>query len=181
MHNRKFLSVTALFCALILPCAAFAQGGAYFGGGYSLVTYDQTGLGDADPTAAVSRFGFHFTENLALEGRLGFGLSGGDQSVSGGTVEYKVEQISGAYLVGHLPLAETASLYGLAGVTRVELSRSLRNLNLTGDQENSGFSYGAGIQIDLTQRISGYLEWVQYLDRSDYDVSALTIGAAYYF
>ena len=72
---------------------------------------------------------------------------------------------------------------GLAGFTmaRAEFSGSAGGQQVSQTTTETGFSYGAGAQLALTDALSGYVEWTRYLDKDDYEASGLGIGALYAF
>lgn len=179
MRIAKTLPLSLVLAGLATPALALEQGDTYVGGGFARATYDEDGVEEANPTALVGRLGYGIIDNVAIEGRLGFGFMDDDINVLGVDVDVNIEQLAGIYAVGYIPLAEQFSLYGLAGITYGEGSIDVVGLNFDGD--DTDFSYGVGGQIKLTDNVSGYFEWVQYLDESAYEISAITLGANYHF
>ncbi|MDR9433362.1 MAG: porin family protein [Spiribacter sp.] len=179
MRIVKLLPLSLILAGMTTPALAVEQGETYLGGGLGYASYDETGIEEANPTALIGRLGYGLADHIAIEGRLGFGLTDDDIDVLGINVDVNIEQIAGVYAVGYLPLAEQFSLYGLAGLTYAEGSIDVVGLNFDGD--DTDFSYGVGAQIDMSENVSGFLEWVQYLDESSYEVSAITLGASYHF
>ncbi len=179
MRIAKTLPLSLVLAGLATPALAVDQGETYVGGGFSMVTYEADGIADVEPTALIGRLGYGITDNVAIEGRLGFGLS--DDEIGNSGVDGKVDQIAGVYGIGHLPLAEQFSLYALAGFTYGELSVSAPGVPVSVSDDDTDFSYGVGAQFDLTRSVAGYVEWAQYFDESDYEVTGLTVGANFTF
>ena len=179
MRIAKSLPLMLMITGLSTPALAVEEGETYVGGGLAMVSYEEDGIEEAEPTALVGRLGYGVFDNIAIEGRFGFGLADDEITVGNVEVEAEIDQIAGAYAVGYLPVAEQFSLYGLAGFTYGELSASAFGLSF--DEDDTDFSYGLGAKVDLTENVSGYGEWVQYFDESTYETSAISVGAAYHF
>ncbi|WP_157809060.1 porin family protein [Spiribacter roseus] len=181
MRIATLIPLSLMIGGITAPALAVDRGDTYLGGGFSMVSYEEDGLPDAEPTALVGRLGYGVTDNIAIEGRLGFGLNSDDVTVSGTDLDLDVDQLAGVYGVAHLPLASRFSLYGLAGFTYGEISASVDSTDLSVDSDDTDFSYGIGAEFGATETISGYIEWAQYFDESDYEVTGITVGANYYF
>ncbi|MBE0402641.1 MULTISPECIES: porin family protein [Halomonas] len=108
------------------------------------------------------RGGAQFNDYFALEGHLGTGGSDGDT---------KLDYLVGAYAKGIAPITPNARLYGLIGVTEVDFDH---------DSE-SGFSYGAGGEIDVANNLAISADYMRYLDKSAYDFDAASVGLKYRF
>ena len=191
MHINKTLPLAFALAGVAAPAFAVEQGETYLGGGFAMVNYEETIQGDNldfDPTALVGRIGYGVVDNFAIEGRLGFGLSDDSVSRTDGvntaTATVEVDQIAGVYGVGYLPVSEVFSIYGLAGFTRGELTAKveLNGASLSeASDDDTDFSYGVGAEAGLAQNISGYVEWVSYLDKDDYETTGVSLGAKYSF
>lgn len=151
------------------------MGDNYGGIQYSQVNVDIDGLDDADPTALVGKLGQFVTENVAIEGRLGFGVSDDEIDVDLGPffgeveVEVEVNYLAGVYAVVHSDTEATATFYGLVGITQGEIELSVGGESV--DDDDSGLSYGLGVNIKNFN-----LEYMSYLEEDDYDVTAISIG-----
>ena len=179
MRIAKIAGLSLILAGLATPALAMEQGDTYLGGGFSMVNYDADGAEEAEPTAILGRLGYFFADNFAIESRLGFGMSDDDIQLLGTRVDVDVDQLAGVYGVAHLPLAETFSLYGLAGFTYGELSASVDGFSL--DDDDTDFSYGVGGQFDVSDNVAAFVEWAQYFDESDYEITGVTVGANFNF
>lgn len=184
MHIKTSLSLALFLVGVASPALAVEGGETYFGAGVSRTTLDADSGEEFEPTAGIGRLGYGFADNFAIEGRAGFGIT--DDDVGNTGVDVGVEGLYGAYLVGHLPVADRFSVYGLAGLSMVEFElsdSSVSNVGITFD--DSGFSYGIGAEVSLTEMVSGYVEYTHYLEGDlegeDYDVRGTMIGAKYNF
>lgn len=89
--------------------------------------------------------------------------------------------LGGVYLKGYLPLGYRSSLYGLGGYnwakfTGVSLDRDLVD-------RQSGFSYGFGLETQLSINIDLSADFMRYtLEEGEYDeVSSVNFGVKVYF
>lgn len=160
---------------------ADTAGETYVGGQFAQITYDEDGFSEAEPTAIIGRLGYFFADHFAMETRLGFGL--GDDSINayGYDIDVEVDTMIGFYGLGNLPLNDMFSVYALAGLTRGELTAKADGYNASATADDSGFSYGAGVQARFNQSVSAHLEYMSYLDESDYSVSGLAAGINFHF
>lgn len=108
------------------------------------------------------RGGAQFNDFFALEGHLGTGGSDGG---------VELDHLAGAYAKGIIPVAPELRLYGLAGFTEVDFDR---------DRE-TGFSYGAGAEMDITPNVAIGADYMRYLDKSAYNFDAASVGLRYRF
>lgn len=191
---------TKLFCALSISAAfipmhvmaqstaGYTQGTTYYGAQISQFDYEETidvgvarGTASAKPPVFVARIGHFLSDYVAIEGRLGTSLN--DDSIEFADIDtgakLEVDHIAGVYGVGHLPLGQSASLFAVLGYTNIEGTFSAEGESWTND--DSGISYGGGIQTLFTPNVSASVEYMSYLNKSDYDVKAISVGANYHF
>ena len=84
-------------------------------------------------------------------------------------VEIEVNYLGGVYGVFHTDTEATATFYGLIGFTQGELEASV--LGESVEEDESGFSYGVGVNISYFN-----LEYMSYLDKDDFTVTAISAG-----
>ena len=168
---KKSLSLLAasLLCTPLLANAApLEQGTPYAGLNYSLLSFDVGEGAEIEPTALVGKAGFFLVDQIAVEGRLGLGATD-DAGV-------EIDRMTGVYLSGHLPLGEQASLYALVGHSNVKVSDGG-----AGSESQSGFSYGFGVDLYPSEEFGVNLEYTQYLDETEVDLSAVSLGVKLHF
>ena len=161
------LSLTT--AALLAGAGAFAasaqaqQSPQYYLGGDAMFWSLNPDRGSSfDDVGLRVRGGAQFNEYFALEGHLGTG--GSDRGAD-------LDHVSGAYAKGILPMAPDVRLYGLAGFTEVDINSG----------SESGFSYGAGAEMDISSNVSVGADYMRYLDESAYDFDAASVGLKYRF
>lgn len=173
-----------LFCALIVlvfcssPAMAIDEYTSYFGFDYMLTDFEDDSGVSADLDAAAVRFGSYLSENAALEARLGFSASDDTVTVNSVNVDYELDNFVGVYARGILPY-QTVELYGIVGLTRADLSVS--QLGNLADGDETGFSYGVGLDFKIGERVAIGLEYMMLIDSSDYELTTTNIGGKYYF
>lgn len=163
---KPLLSLIALTIFFSSPSIAAPVGDTYGGIQYSIVTYERDGSGnEAEPTAAIGRFGQFLTNQVAIEARFGIGLQ--DDELSN-NFDLEIDQLMGVYAVFHASGDIRSTFYGVLGFTQAEFSTS-GSSNIEGDE--SGLSYGIGANIN-----SFNIEFMSYLDDDDFDATALAFG-----
>lgn len=176
----KKTTVALLALMASTPTLADKAGETYLGGQFSQITYDEDGISEVEPTAIVGRLGYFVADHFAIETRLGFGIADDTVNVSGWDVDVEVDSMIGFYGLGNLPITDMFSVYALAGLTRGELTASVDGGG-SATMDDSGFSYGAGIQARFNRSVSAHLEYMSYLDESDYSVTGLAVGMNVHF
>lgn len=165
---------------LLAPLAAFAAG-PYAGISLTQVAYDEDGFSTAKPIAATFKLGAGLSPNLAIEGRLGTGLTDDEASgcvagVGCGSPEIEVDYYYGVYLKGMLPTG-TVSPYALIGYTKGELTASLGGFSLSAD--DSDVSFGLGIDVPISRTAGLNVEYAQLIDGEGFEVTALSAGVTW--
>ncbi|WP_019022875.1 MULTISPECIES: porin family protein [unclassified Thioalkalivibrio] len=176
MRKTALALVSFGFLAPALALAQPSAGTPYVGGQYSHLDADVSGVsGSWNPDALVARGGYFFNEYFAVEGRAGTGLS--DDTDNG--VDVELDYMIGGYARGNLPVSNVVSLYGMAGVTHAEATASGGGVSVTDD--DTGPSYGVGAEFNVANDLGLSVEWMRYMDESDYDVDAISVGMNYHF
>jgi len=194
--TRLFL-ITLLMLVGVFNSAIANDSNNYSGIQYSAIDYeDELGL-TMKPTALVVRMGSFINDYLAVEGRIGFGLSD-DKTTGSGTdavlgdfnasLGLDIESLFGFYVLGVMPVSSGFDLYGLIGVSSIDfgLTANLNTANLgsisaTGSETENGLSYGVGTSIGMGENSSLNLEYMSYLDKSDYTLNSINAGFLFNF
>ena len=184
--NLVSLALASTLMLLTGTSIGGTEGETYVGAQYAVSEYNEDGISEEfEPTFWLLRVGRFFTPNLAIEGRLGSGLDDDTQSVpelggNDGTLE--IEDILGIYAIGHLNLTESASIYGVLGASKVEGTASVPSFpGLESTEDNSSISFGVGADFGIGSNVTLNIEYLRYLDDSDYDLDAFAVGAVYSF
>lgn len=179
MQMTKMIKHAALIvgAAIAIPAmAADPLPGIYVGGGIMEGTFEIDGVdGDANPTALFARGGYQFNPYLAAEARLGTGL---DSDKFHG-VKTEIENFYGIYAKVGLPTSIGLYPYAMVGLTQGELKASYRNFS--DKQDESDVSMGVGLEYLFDRNFSVGLEYMKYMDTSDFEISGISLGANYKF
>lgn len=184
MKTQTVLLTLLVACATASP--AFAEihlsGGfpttqPYVGASIGLLQYDESGLSSLSPSVIMVRAGLPLSSYLAIEGRIGTGLSS-DQT-NGASVS--VATYGGAYAKGAIALTPEFSVYGVAGLAVVSLHRNFHD----GDTTNTGLSAGVGGDLRLERAMALNFEWTYLPSGTDaghsFDSNLLSVGVNYTF
>jgi opacity protein-like surface antigen len=180
----------ALASSLLLATGAGVagtEGENYVGAQYAVSYYNEDGISkEFSPTLVIARLGRFFTPNFAIEGRLGFGLQDDTQFLSelgsGYDATLDIERIFGLYATGHINLTESASIYGVLGASKVKGTASVPSfIGLESTEDNSSVSYGIGADIGIGSKFAVNVEYIRYLDKSEFTLDAVAVGAVYKF
>jgi len=178
LRKLVFLGIAALVST---PAAGTEAGSTYAGGQFAMLDYDVDGVSSFNPTGLIGRVGHFVADYVAIEGRVGFGLSDDSITVQGVRVTGELENLFGAYVVGHLPIEGAFSPYGLLGFTSAKARLELPDFGISETDTDSGFTWGLGVDIRVNPQVSINGEYVRYLDESEYDFSALSFGVNFWF
>ena len=186
---KRNIVVALLGLGLLSSSAVYAEG-TYFSVGAGRSEYKLDG--ESEKKTAISlAFGQSLGENFGYElGYVNFGnlnefASDGGDSVS---IKLRVQSIYAA-AVGTLPLTESFSLFGKAGLAAnyAKASMSYTSGGLTESSSESetkiGPMLGLGLAYNFTKEIAATLEYRYFHDVTDGDLkaSALTAGIRYHF
>lgn len=166
MKRLTIVAVTsALLAAGVATSAQAQQINApqfYLGGDAMFWELDNKHASNRDSVGLRIRGGAQFNEYLGVEGHLGTGGSDGYA---------ELDYMAGVYGKGILPITNQFRFYGLAGVTKVDFDAD----------SDSDFSYGAGLEFDVTPQLAVGADYMRYLDESDYNFDAASVGLRYRF
>lgn len=102
------------------------------------------------------------------------------EALLAGTATAELTYYASAYFRPHIT-NEKASLYGLLGITTVEIDSNEYSVDMPkGDTENAA-SFGIGVSFSMTPNIDVIAEWKKLINADDFDVRGGTIGFAYKF
>ena len=113
----------------------------------------------------VGKLGYNFNKYIAVEGRVGYGVTDADHD-GGGTSELKENY--GIYLKPQLPIGDKVSLFGLAGYAKAKVnSVSTSNAGLSGELDETSPSFGLGLEFIINDSWTVLAEGVRVLHSVD--------------
>lgn len=166
--------VKSLMLFSLLFSASIGAENAYFGAGYHFGAYDETGVPEANPGAIQLRMGKYVNESVAVEGRVLLGASSDTVEFLGTDIEVDIKNALSVFVKADLPLSESGNFYGLLGFSKGKLEATALGSTLSAD--DSGLSYGMGIELGLTDNLYFSGEYIMYLSEDDYDYNAFNLG-----
>lgn len=168
-----------LFVLGSIPAQA-QEGRTYIGLQLSQMTYsDDTTSNDSSPLMLTAKVGYRLHRHLALEGRIGTGISSDKAKaeemavIAGNTVLFKddstydieIDHLMGVYMKGIFGLTQRVSAFGILGFAQAKVSKSNPSLSMgTSNDLNSNYSsvyspvYGSEDQAKETSSTSG-ISW----------------------
>jgi len=159
---------------------------------YAGLQFSQISMDVDDSDAPTSRpfslsaiVGQDLNEFFAIEARLGIGVADDSQTFvdqdSGIQIEFDTEVEYAFSLVAKpkIQFNERLSGYALIGWSRAEMQVE-SDLASNSGAEN-GLSYGFGFELESSDRLSFYLDWLQLMDEDLMDLSSINLGMRYYF
>ncbi|MFK8083709.1 MAG: porin family protein [Granulosicoccus sp.] len=164
-----------IVCALSgLSAAAHANG--YLGIDGSSLTVTNSVEDDLNPRGLRLRLGVRVSETFDIEAHFG----GGSDDTTQAFEEFSTG-FAGVYLKGYLPVGQRSALFALVGGASVEFTQTIRGSRFSDDR--SGFSYGFGLETQLSPALDLSADYVRYtLDDDDFsEVSAVNLGLKWYF
>jgi outer membrane immunogenic protein len=189
LMKNNLISLALASSLLLVTTASIAgtEGENYVGAQYAVSYYNEDGISkEFNPTLAIGRFGHFFTPNFSIEGRLGFGLQDDTQFLpefgSGYDATLELDRLFGLYATGHINITESSSIYGVLGASKVKGTASVPSFpSLESTEDNSSVSYGVGADIGIGSTVALNIEYIRYLDKSEFDLDAVAVGAIFKF
>lgn len=174
-----FIAVSAVPLMAVSQSASsdmYRSGGDNLYGGlnYSFINIDN-GRDDVDVGTLSAKVGGRVTPFFGLEARGGFGVD--DDRIGG--VDYSLDNFFGGYATLNLANESPATPYVIFGFTRLEVEAE--SFLGTTTEDESDFSYGAGVNVELSQEVSGNVEYMRYYDKDGSTVDGLGLGVTFNF
>ena len=171
--TRKVLVASTAFAGLALAGLASAQdmyksgvGGLYAGLNYTFMETDFDGLAEADTGTLSGKVGVMATDYFGVEARAGFGVD--DDRIAG--VDVKIDNFFGGYGTVNVVNESPVTPYAVFGFTRIEAEAG------SVEDDESDFSYGAGLNVKFAKNLSGNLEYMRYYDDDDITLDGIGLG-----
>jgi opacity protein-like surface antigen len=152
--------------------ADYGYGSLYLGASAGEMIYSEEGINTLTPTIALFRVGEQFSPFIAIEGRVGTGISGSNSD----GFHVNDQAIFAGYVKGILPINPWVSAYGIAGVAGTEIHRNYPDFN----SSDAGLSFGVGAEFNVGGGAALDVEWARLNTGTnagyDYTADQLTFG-----
>lgn len=148
----------------------------YWGVSYSWTNFTASNATeDAEMGAITGRLGYEVFPWLSAEGRFTKGVRDDDVTLTGGTGSLQLDQAYGLYGKFSLPTDINLTPYALLGYGQAEVSLNLPS-GETVNADDSGLSYGIGVDLCKDHPVCLNLEYMQFLDEDAVDLSGFNVG-----
>lgn len=168
-----------VFCGLLMFLPVSAQAGGYLG--YLGIDSSQVSLDnwigtEIEPDNLRFRLGGRLERGVDVEAHFGFTFD----SARALEADWSVD-LASLFLKGHLPIGRYLALYGMMGGSAVSVTERVERQKFV--DELYDFSWGAGIEAVLTDRIDLSLDYVSYLNDDEVyeNISAWSFGFKLYY
>lgn len=149
-------------------------GSVYAGLNYNFVAIDD-GWDQLSVETVSARIGAQPNPYFGIEGR--FSFSADDDRLAG--VDYALDNAIGGYAVLNLANNSPLTPYFLFGVASIEIEAN-SSLGTTSEQD-SDFSFGAGLDVEVAPGVSGNIEYLQYYNDGTTIVDGMGLGMTFRF
>ena len=172
--HAALASAALLLAALLVSPAASAGGYVALDG--SSVTLGARFDDDLNPRGGRLRLGVRVSNVFDVEVQAGLSADRDSEPFDRFEVSW-----GGAYLKAHLPVGERSALFALGGVAGVAIAQSIGEGEFSDDR--AGFSFGAGLETGLSERLDLSADWMRYVDGEGAfeSVDAVSLGLKLYF
>jgi len=116
------------------------------------------------------KLGAQIAEQVSVEAHLATG--GSDRA---NNVSLSLDHVFGFFIRGDIPITRYLGLYGLLGYS--EVKADVRGFS----GKESSVSFGVGADYAVSNTTSLNIDWIRYVDHSNFDYSALGVGARWRF
>jgi len=130
------------------------------------------------------KYGTLITPNFAIEGRYATGVYGDTFNVPPYTyANFDINYICGIYGRLIAPVSNMLDIYAIAGHTWEgdEMSSLEFGTKYYSKFNEQDTSFGLGIEVNFTNRLTGSIEYMRLIDKGDYDYSAMSGALKIYF
>lgn len=165
-----------LLAVVILGPVADANPSVYVGLDGASISVENQLDDELNPRGIRLRLGMQLSDLLDIEMHLGGGTDSETPAFESFSATY-----GGAYLKAYLPVGQRTALFGLAGVSGINYSQEVSGRTFIDTQ--SGFSYGFGMETQLTNRLDLSADYIRYSNNgSEFsELSAISFGIKYFF
>lgn len=162
------VAMGGLLAAMVMP--VHAQENFYLGIDLHNWSFDSDVGGEWSDIGVRGKLGARIAPQVALEGHL---ATGGSDRTDGQILE--LDTLYGFFVRGDIPISRYAGLYGLVGFSTLKMSVE------NGSETDGSVSFGVGGDFAVSNNASLNVDWIRYIGETEYDYSALSLGARWSF
>lgn len=170
------IAAISLASCLAMTCPMYASADTYIGLDGASMAVESSQNDELNPIGMRLRLGVRLNELFDIEVHLGGGTDSETSSFDSFSTTY-----AGAYLKGYLPFGHKSAVFALAGLSGLTHSQEINGRSFTDSQ--SGFSYGLGMETQLSDRLDLTADFMSYNnDGAEFsDATAVSLGLKWYF
>ena len=162
----------------------FAESETYIGLQYGMTTYQESDI-ELEPITGILRIGRQGEGSFGYEARLGTGLAKDKAQLFGSSTteaEVDIDSIFGVYLLGHIDMTGSASVYGILGMTSMgaTATASLGEFSDSVSYKEFAPSFGLGLNVEVWDDILLNTEFISYVSGDDFSASVFSLGILFY-
>ncbi|MGL4827542.1 MAG: porin family protein [Vibrionaceae bacterium] len=179
----KIITKALMLASIVTVPSVFAKEGMfsypYMGIGLSTISYNSQSSNAISPDWDGNVNGFYFIAGLPInhyvdiEGRYGSGFTEDNYVFAGNSVNVDLARYYGLYGKFKLRLLNTLTPYATLGYTWGSLQ--VNSPLGSGEIKESGFSYGAGVQVNILP-VDVSLEYMQFLSKNRLSLSGFNLS-----
>lgn len=162
-----------LSSCILAASTAHAEPVNYLTGGLAFLNYDEPGL-SATFDALDIGFGSKLNDFFSVGGKFMIGLNNDSVNVVGTSLDIGLKWSYTFEVKPTYPVGDAFDLYAVLGFTSGEIEAEALGVKIT--ESDSGFSYGFGINRPIDDGYSLRLEYLNYLDVENAEVSGVNLG-----
>ena len=153
--------------------------------GFTAVKYEEDALGysiKSSPDAIRGIVGREINENVAIEAMFGTGLGSSSVEANGQDLSganFKINSVYGLYVTPKTMLANNIEGFLRLGYAYARGTASY-NGQSSANSDNS-FSYGIGVRYHFDKTTFLNVDYMSYLNKSDYKAEGFTVGLGFRF
>jgi outer membrane immunogenic protein len=174
MFKRTNIALSIACGALLTVSGGVFADDMYYGGNLAFIDYSESGVEDASVTALYGRVGTNWNENFSGELRVGLGIGDDTINVLGTDVDFELNHFLGAYVKGGAQVNEVFYPYAILGFTRGEVEASAFGFSVS--ESETDVSFGLGADFTISESLTFNVEYMNYLDKDDAELSGFALG-----
>jgi len=180
-------------CTLMMAGAAQAQmarsattGTVYGEIGYAQLKISDTGV-DVKPSMLRGIVGYNFSDFLAVEGLLGFGVHKDSTTTTFAGVPVGVEgdvrHIAGVYIKPKAMVGNAFEVFGRLGYadTRLRVTATVPGASASNSDSGSSLSYGLGANFNVAPRAYVGVDYMRYYKKDETKIDGVSVNVGYRF
>jgi opacity protein-like surface antigen len=175
----KRLLLSCLLTSIIFAANSAVAEVGFAGGGLGFLDAEVTDDESANLTALTFRLGADLNEYFSGELRMGFGLAENTVHIGDDEFDVRLKNLRGVYIRAGYPTSETFYPYIIVGHTTLKIEESLGSL--TESDTDSDVSFGAGVDLHMSERSTLNIEFIRYYDKDGAEIRGINAGVAFNF